>query len=312
VTRAARTLAALLALACLAACGGSGAPAAQPAPTAATPARPAARTASRVVTIVLENEELDHVIGDPAAPYLTRLARRGGLATASFGVAHPSLPNYLALTSGSTWGIASDCTDCSIPGPTIADQLATAGLRWRAYAEALPSPCFTGAGAGRYAKRHVPFLYERRLVRDPRACGHVVGFPRLDADLRTRSLPAYALIVPDLCHDMHDCPVRTGDRFLAGLVPRVLRALGPHGLLIVTFDEGDTGAGCCGGSDGGRIATIVAGPDVRPGSDSARPVDQYGVLRTTEQALGLPLLGHAREVRHGSLRPLLARAPRAG
>jgi hypothetical protein len=129
-------------------------------------------------------------------------------------------------------------------------------------------------------------------------------------DLRRGTLPTYAFIAPNLCHDTHDCGVSTGDRFLARLVPALLRELGPHGYLVVTWDEGSSDSGCCRGSTGGHIATVVAGPDVRPGARDATPVDHYGVLRTIEDSLRLAPLGAAADPIHGTLRGLFARPPR--
>jgi acid phosphatase len=294
-------VAAAAATAALGACGGAPA---TPATRSATAAR---SVSSHVVTIVLENKEANQVIGSRDAPYLNRLARRYGLATASYGIRHPSLPNYLALTSGSTHGIASDCTDCHVGARNVADQLDAAKRSWKAYMEDMPKPCFTGASAGGYAKKHNPFAYYDDIVADPARCARMVPLTQLAADLRNGALPAYSLIAPNLCNDTHDCPVGAGDRFLAGVVPGLLRGLGPHGILIVTYDEGTSDAGCCGTARGGRIATVVAGPDVRRGARMAQPVDHYGVLRTTEDALGLPHLGGAALRRHGSLRALFRR-----
>ncbi|UGS35393.1 alkaline phosphatase family protein [Capillimicrobium parvum] len=280
-------------------------------PVASTgPAARASAARSHVVTIVLENKEEGQVIGSRSAPYLTSLARRGGRAMRSYGVGHPSLPNYLALTSGSTHGIASDCTSCSVDAPSIADQIERAGMTWKAYLEGLPRPCFLGAGERRYAKKHNPFAYYEPVVRDRARCRRMVPLTQLDGDLRGNRLPAYSLVVPDLCHDMHDCSVATGDRFLRTLVPPILRRLGPRGFLVITFDEGASDAGCCGGSSGGRIATIVVGPGVRRGARMQRPIDQYGVLRSTQQALGLPPLAASADPRHGGLEPLFGTSPR--
>lgn len=281
-----------------------------PGGTSAGPAAHASAVRSHVVTIVMENKEEGQVVGSKDAPYLTSLARRGGRALSSYGVRHPSLPNYLALTSGSTHGIASDCTSCSVDAPSIADQIERAGMTWKAYLEGLPRPCFLGPGAGHYAKKHNPFAYYRSIAGDRARCARMVALGPLRTDLRHHRLPAYSLVVPDLCHDMHDCSVATGDRFLRTLVPPILRGLGPRGLLIVTFDEGSSDAGCCGGSAGGRIATIVLGPGVRPGARMRRPIDQYGVLRSTQRALGLPPLGASADRRHGGLEPLFAKRPR--
>jgi hypothetical protein len=263
---------------------------------------------SHVVTIVMENKEAGQVLG--RARFVAKLARRFGLATRSYAVTHPSLPNYLALTSGSTHGISSDCTDCHVRARNLADQLAGAGITWHAYLQGMPARCFRGAGTGRYAKKHNPFMYYDDVAGRASRCRQLVPYGRLAGDLRRDRLPTYSLVVPDLCNDTHDCGVATGDRFLRRLVPRLERALGPHGFLVLTWDEGVTDAGCCGGAHGGRIATVVAGPDVRRGARMRAPVDHYGVLRTIEDALGLKRLGAAADRRNGSLRPLFRRAPR--
>jgi hypothetical protein len=275
-------------------------------PVSALP-RGASDGRSHVVVVVMENKEQPSVIGSADAPFLTRLARHGGLARNSYGVRHPSLPNYLALVSGSTQGITDDCTDCTANGRNLADQLEGAHRTWRAYLQGLPAPCARPATSGRYAKKHDPFAYNTAIARDPKRCRDRVPFSRLAGDLRHRRLPDFALITPDLCSDTHDCPVRTGDRFLARLVRSVRPALGPHGFLIVTYDEGTTDAGCCGGSNGGRIATVVAGPDVRRGAMMTRPIDHFGVLASIEDAFRLAHLGAARDARHGSLAPLFRR-----
>ena len=262
---------------------------------------------SSVVVIVMENKEEQSILGSASAPFANRLARRYGVASASFAIGHPSLPNYLALTSGSTHGISSDCTDCTVNAPNLADQLSTAGRSWKAYLEGVPGPCFTGAGSGGYAKRHNPFIYYDDVARDHARCSHLVGFGALSADLRAGRLPSFAWITPNLCDDTHDCGVGAGDAFLARTVPALLQAIGPHGFLILTWDEGASDAGCCRGvARGGQIATIVAGPDVVPGSRERTPLDHYGVLATIERALGLPLLGGAADGTNGSLVPLFA------
>ena len=294
----------LVVLIAVAGCGGtSEAPSAPPAPAARA-------TSSRVVVLVMENKEEQDVIGAPGSRYVTRLARRYGLAARSYAIRHPSLPNYIALTSGSTHGIASDCTGCHVAARNIVDQLEAAGLGWRAYMQGMPRSCYRAAGAGGYAKKHNPFAYYDDVMSDPARCRRIVPWSRLRADLRRRDLPTYAFITPDLCRDTHDCTVRTGDRFLARLVPRLLRTLGPHGFLVLTWDEGSSSAGCCGVAHGGRIATVVAGPDVRRGARMTRPIDHYGVLGTIEDALGLPRLRAAADRRSGSLGGLFTRAPR--
>lgn len=221
------------------------------------------RAPSRVAVIVMENTEYGDVIGSPAAPFLNALASRYASVRNMFAVTHPSLPNYLALTGGSTFGISSDCTACNVGATSIVDQLEQTRISWRAYMEDLPYPCFTGAGAGEYAKKHDPFVYYTRVADNRSWCRRVVPLTTLSADERARTLPRFIWISPNLCHDMHDCPIATGDRFLSSLVPPLLRSLGPHGVLFITWDEGASNAGCCRLASGGHIATIAAGPEAK-------------------------------------------------
>ncbi|HEX7609431.1 MAG TPA: alkaline phosphatase family protein [Solirubrobacteraceae bacterium] len=300
-------LAAAVALALAAGCG-SAAPGAALS-VGATAGLPRS-SASHVIVVVMENAEYGEVIGSTEAPYVNALARRYGLARSSYAIAHPSLPNYLALTSGATHGISSDCTGCAVSARNIVDQLEGAGISWGAYLEGAPAPCFRGAEAGGYAKKHNPFIYYRDIAASPARCGRLVGFGALAADLRGGRLPAYTWISPNLCDDGHDCGVAAGDRFLARTVPSLLRELGPHGFLVLTWDEGGSDASCCGVARGGRIATIVAGPDVRAGARLSSPVDHYGVLATIERAFGLPPLAGATDPRAGSLAALFVRPPR--
>jgi phosphatidylinositol-3-phosphatase len=130
----------------------------------------------------------------------------------------PSLPDYLALTSGSTHGIDSDCTGCHVSSRNIVDQLEAAGISWKAYMEGIPRPCFGGASAGGYAKKHNPFAYYDDVAGNRARCQKIVPLDRLVEDLRRGALPTYVFISPNLCDDMHDCGVATGDRFLARLV----------------------------------------------------------------------------------------------
>jgi hypothetical protein len=257
--------------------------------------------------IVMENHEYNDIIGSSSATYINGLANRYALATQSFAITHPSLPNYLALTGGSTFGITDDCTDCSVPGSGLAGQLSSKPVSWKAYMEDMPRACFTGADAGGYAKKHDPFVYYRSLVSDQQRCANVVPLGQLAGDERAHRLPSFVWISPNLCHDMHDCDVATGDKFLAGLVPPLLAALGPRSLLILTWDEGSSDSGCCRLAAGGHIATVLAGTAARPGARLTAAVDHYSVLQLIEDLFGLPRLGGAACACTRSLQPLLGR-----
>jgi phosphatidylinositol-3-phosphatase len=264
--------------------------------TATTPPSSGTIPRSHVIVLVLENHEFGQVIGNRGAPFLNRLARRGSLARRYFAITHPSLPNYLALVGGSTFGIQSDCTSCSARGPSFASQLQRAGISWRAYMEGMPTPCYRGGFAGSYAKKHNPFMYFPSIRNDPASCSNVVPGSQLDADLAAGRLPAFSWITPDLCHDGHDCGTGSMDGYLAGIVPRLISSLGPHGFLVVSFDEGVSDRGCCGGAHGGRVATVFSGPDVRKHARLKREYDHYSLLRTLQDAFSLPpLRGSARQ-----------------
>ena len=300
-------LASTVGLALPTACGASRV--ARTATSVQTTPSPVARVASgaptHVAVIVMENTEYGDIIGSPDARYITSLARSYSLARSMYAIRHPSLPNYLALTAGSTFGVDSDCTDCSVHATSIADQLERAGLSWKAYMEGLPRPCFKGAESGGYAKKHDPFIYFTQIAHNPALCGQIVPLARLAVDERSRALPRFVWITPSLCHDMHDCDIRTGDRFLAGLVPELLRALGPRGLLFLTWDEGTSDDGCCRLAGGGHIATIVAGALAKRGGRLTMPVDHYSLLQTIEDLFGLRRLRGAACPCTPSLEPLL-------
>jgi acid phosphatase len=248
----------------------------------------------RVMVVVFENKAPDEVLGDPAAPTFTRLAHRYALLSGYGGVAHPSLPNYLALVSGSTHGV-KDCDDCTIGGPNLADLLERRGRTWKTYAEALPSRGYGGGNAGPYRKHHDPFVYFRSIRSSERRLQRVVPFSELAGDLDHRRLPDFSLVIPDNCHNMHDCPVSTGDTWLKGFLPGVLASPQMrHGVVFVIFDEGK---GRDPGLPGGRIPALAVGPTVRPGSRTSGTLDHYALLRTIEDAFRLPRLGRSASAR---------------
>jgi phosphatidylinositol-3-phosphatase len=255
--------------------------AAQPTATP-TPAPPPTPVYDHVVVVVLENHSFESVIGNPQAPYLNSFASRWGLATAYSGVSHPSLPNYLALIGGTTFGVTSDCTDCFVNNSSLPDRLEAAGKTWNGYLEGLPSPCFIGS-AGLYAQKHNPFIYFDPIRNDAARCARIVPYGRLATDFASpATAPNFAFVTPNLCNDGHDCPLSTTDAWVKREVPAIM--LSPafadsRSLLVITYDEGE------GGSD--RIVTILAGSGVKPGFQSSVAYNHYSLLRTIESFWGL-------------------------
>jgi hypothetical protein len=268
-------------------CGSSSAGAAAP---STVPRSVSVPDFTHVVLVVFENHEASSIAGNPAAPTFNALARQYATLTNYDAVAHPSLPNYLALVSGSTQGITSDCWNCIVRARNLADTLAARGKTWKTYAEDLPYPGFTGGSAGRYAKKHDPFLYFRDVVGSRARRNRVVPYTQLARDLAAQRLPDFSLVIPNLCNDMHDCSVATGDAWLKAHVVPLLRSRQLRGgVVFVVFDEGTSDAG-----GGGRIEALALGPTVKRGSIFTRATNHYGLLRTIEDAWKLPRLGSSR------------------
>lgn len=263
-----------------------------------------------VMLIVEENRSESAVIGSSDAPYINSMAERYGLATSSYGQSHPSLPNYLELLSGSTQGVTDDGTQYSFAGPTLVDQLAQQGIGWRAYMESMPSACFTGGSSGEYAKKHDPFMYFRSITQNQSQCQNVVPLSAMRTDLASPQAPDFIWVTPNLCDDGHDCSTATADSWLQTHLSPVLSSpwFRQNGVVIVTWDEGSDDSGCCGGADGGRIATIVITANQQQHLTSAQAVDHGGTLRTIERLYGLPPLGDAACTCSGDLTPLMVAA----
>ena len=252
-------------------------------------AKPVARY-HHVVWIWFENHGRDAVIGSPDAPYINAVARACGLANRYDAITHPSLPNYIAATSGGTQGIVND--DPPSANATRAVSIFELAGSWKSYQEAMPRPCALKS-SGRYAVRHDPAAYYLRLR--SRLCARDVplGTPAagaLASDLRHNRLPRFSFVTPDLCNDMHDCGVATGDAWLRRWLPVLLASRayrGGYTAIFITWDEAE-------GGGANRVATIAIAPSVRRGSTTGAAFNHYSLLRTTESMLRLrPLLGSA-------------------
>ena len=243
--------------------------------------RPVVRRPDHVVVVVLENKHRSSVTGSSRAPYLNKLAEQGANMTHSFAVTHPSQPNYFALFSGSTHGVRSNtCPQRFKKAQNLGSQLHRAGLSFTGYAESLPKTGFTGCVQGRYQRKHNPWVNFDNL---PRSTNQ--PFSTFPHDYR--KLPTVAFVSPNMCHDMHDCSIRTGDRWLKKHFSRYSRWAPHHNsLLIVTFDEN-------AGGTVKSIPTIIVGANVRPDVYAER-LDHYTLLRTIEDMYELPALGRAK------------------
>jgi hypothetical protein len=239
------------------------------------------------VVVVFENEESSMVLGSTDAPTFTRLAHRYALLANYYAVSHPSLPNYLALVSGSTHGIDTDCDTCTVPGPSLADTIEASGRTWKTYAEGLPRRGYTGGDHGLYAKKHNPFVYFQDVLARPSRLAHVVSYERFAGDVAHSRLPSFSLVVPNLCHDAHSCPLATGDTWLRQNIVPILGSKALRGSVVfVVFDEGTSSLG-----GGGHVLAMALGPLVRRGAVDEQALTHYSLLRTIEDAWRLPRLG---------------------
>ncbi len=256
-----------------------------PAPT--TP--PGTSTIKHVFLVVMENHSYNQVWNTSSSPYITSLGNAYGRATNYFAITHPSLPNYLDLFGGSNHGITSDCSPssaCHINANNLADNLNAKGLTWKGYMESMPSNCDI-TSASSYAPKHDPFVYFDDIRTNTARCSAgVVPYSALASDLKSVSTtPNYAFITPNLCSDMHDCSVTTGDNWLKSHLPLMLNSPActvDKCLLILTWDEDN-------GSQGNKVLTIFAGSGALTGGVvSAKTYNHYSLLKTVETIFGLP------------------------
>jgi phosphatidylinositol-3-phosphatase len=259
-----------------------------PPPTGPCGTTLAAPTYQHVVWIVFENKQYGEVIGDTAdAPFVNSLANQCGNATNMFAEAHPSLPNYVAMTSGGTQSIADDLDPSSHPldVPSIFSQV---GDGWRSLEESMPSNCFK-TNSGNYAVRHNPAAYYTNLTNCSSQDVPLGVTPDLSA--------AFTFVTPNLCNDMHTCPtqsttaaeLQSGDAFLSNFMAKVYETpewQAGNTVVFVTWDEVDSGTA-------NHIPTLVVAPSVVPGTKSVATFNHYSMLRTTEELLGLPFIGGA-------------------
>jgi acid phosphatase len=257
---------------------------------------------SHIVILIFENKEFGTVIGNYRdVPYFNLLANSYTLLTQHYATTHPSLPNYISLISGDTFGIDDDCEDCFVNAQSLPDLIEQSGRTWKTYQENMPEPCYLGSTL-LYAQKHNPFIYFDPIRLDETRCkNNIVPLTQLDADIAANALPNFVFITPDLCNSAHDCSLDVTDAWLKdemGKITPALDATDEPYLIIVTWDEGQGDHSCCGlpKEAGGRVATILVSPQVKTGFQDETPYSHYSILKTISEAWGLSYLGHAADV----------------
>ena len=257
----------------------------------AAPARAAAPHHDRVVVVVMENKSYDEV---RTQPYVASLLTQGATFTSAFAVTHPSQPNYFALWGANTLVSNDNCPASGSPYfiENLGQSCETHGLSWRSYSENLAAAGGTAcsydgnSSTGLYTRKHDPWTYYANVT-------HTNERPYSDlaADIAGGTLPNLVFIIPNNCHNTHNsttvgCGLADGDAWLAANLPAVIAALGPNGLLVLTWDEDDS-------STNNHILTALVGPLVVPGVQSAQVVNHYTIVRMICEALGFPTFQRA-------------------
>ena len=236
-----------------------------------------------IVIIVDENRSLASLSGNSKAPYINKIMKSSAIATNYHAVTKNP---YIALTSGSSTNISNSCnpkqTKCQTKVANITDEIESSGRTWKMYAESMPTNCGF-KDTNKYAVRHNPFMYYPSISSDSTQCSsQIVPFDSLKTDMQNYNLPNYAFISPNLCNDMHNCSIGTGDSWLAKNVPIILSSTAftkYNSLLVVTWDEGS--------KQDNRVLTLFMGSAAKKSFISNETYNHYSILRTIEYLWGL-------------------------
>jgi hypothetical protein len=248
-----------------------------------------------VIVVVEENANYSDVIGSSSAPYMNSLANQYGLATQYYADTHPSIGNYLAITTGQI--LTNDDGQTPQSFPVSADnsvrELLAAGKTWKAYAESIPSVGYVGGDAtgpdgGQFYTRHAPLPYMTDVQNSAAQRQNIVPFTKFTIDLANNALPNYSFISPNGCDDAHDCGLDVADNWLkTNIDPLIKSALfQKDGLLIIVFDESNTD----NTNGGGRVAAIVISPFAKLGFRSTTLYQHESLLGLTLEGLGVTTL----------------------
>lgn len=249
-------------------------------PAAVRPTAAAVPAFDHIVLVMFENKKYSSINGSSSAPYFNALASQSAKFTNSFAITHPSQPNYVALFSGATQGVTDDSCPANLGAKAnLGRQLIDAGKTFKGYSEAMPSDGYTGCSSSTYRRKHNSWVDFSNV---PAASNlRFSGFP---SDFT--QLPTVAFVTPDMCNDMHDCSIGTGDTWLKKNLDAYAQWAKTHNsLLITTFDEDSN-------TSVNQIFTTFTGANVKVGSYS-ETINHYTVLRTIEAAYGLPGIGNA-------------------
>jgi hypothetical protein len=262
-------------------------------PSATAPPSGSLANFSHVYVIIFENKEYTSIVGSSSAPYINSLIAQYGLSTSFYAERHPSEPNYIALTSGGTQGITDDGV-YNLGVNNLFDQITASGRTWKSVQQGNPGSCFTGSSSsavvdgvgksGAYVRKHNPAISYTSISGNSAECANITNLASFDP-----AAANFEFITPNMINDMHDGTVADGDNFLKAFLPKITSSSAfANSVVYVTFDEGTTNV-----NGGGHIMTIAITPNMTAGYKSTASYTHYSMLRTIEQAWGLPYLGSA-------------------
>jgi hypothetical protein len=256
-------------------------------------ARSADFSSSHVVVVVEENHGFHAAYERGQMPFLRSLADKYGVALNYFANAHPSMGNYFMMTTGQIVS-TSDFFSGTVTDDNLIRQIVAAHKTWKAYAEDLPFVGYTGGNYNAFVKRHYPMAYFDDVRNNLTQRKNLVPFLQFAEDVKKHNLPNFSFVVPNLDHDAHDRSLSLADTWLKNNIQLLLDDpdFQKDGILIITFDEAETGDKAHGG---GHILTVVVGPNVKEGGQSSTLYQHQSLLATIEDALGLPRLGAAKD-----------------
>ena len=278
-----------------------------------------------VFVFMMENTGIEALQGNPNAPWINQAIQTYGVAGNYFGVTHPSQPNYIASTAGTTQGVPDD-NDVTVNLPNIVDQLEAKSHSWKGYMQSLSlcggNKLAHACGNQLYERKHNPFVSFADVQSSPARMANVVDLSQLDTDLADNTVPDYSWISPDQCNDMHGrggggpsdpCDfsnvqllIQAGDQFLSTWVGKIMasKAWSGDSAIFITWDESDfTGSpnnfgfgdtrGCCNANPGGgHVLTIVITRNSNGPSASYQLYNHYSMLSTIENSWNLGCLAN--------------------
>ncbi len=259
--------------------------------------RHGAPATTKLMVIYEENTDASSIYGSSSATNINKYATDCGSAQNYQALTHPSLPNYMASTSGLSYASDPWTSDCDPGGTCLTDnnnifhQVGASG--WKAYAESMSSNCQTGS-SDPYASKHNPAEYYTDVSAQCATNDVPMGTTASGAlhnDVMKGTLPTFSTVTPNLNNDMHDGSIQQADSWLGGWIPQV--TAGPdyqagHLTIIIVWDEGSGD-----GNAPSTVAMIAMSPYIVPGTRSSTYFTHSSLLKAAEDVGGVPELAGA-------------------